>query len=82
MRHIIMREVLNMESVTMKACVLQVNDCDLLVRDCSTRQEVVVHSDRACRFSVGDTVCIVYNGVMTMSIPPQISAMNIRKISC
>ena len=77
-----MREVLNMESVTMKACVLQVNDCDLLVRDCSTKQEVVVHSDRACRFSVGDTVCIMYNGAMTMSIPPQISAMNIRKISC
>ena len=77
-----MREVLNMESITMKACVLQVNDCDLLVRDCSTKQEVVVHSDRACRFSVGDTVCIVYNGVMTLSIPPQISAMSIRKISC
>ena len=71
-----------MESVSMKACILQANDCDLLVRDCNTKQEVVVHSDHACHFCVGDTVCIVYNGVMTLSIPPQISAMNIRKISC
>ena len=76
------QEVLKMESVTMKACVLQANDCDLLVRDCGTKQEVIAHSDRSCCFSVGDTVCIVYNGVMTLSIPPQISAMSIRKISC
>ena len=76
------QEVLKMESVTMKACVLQANDCEPTDRDCSTKQEVIVHSDRACCFSVGDTVCIVYNGVMTLSIPPQISAMSIRKISC
>ena len=72
----------NMESVSMKACILQANQCDLLVRDCGTNQEVLVRSDYSCRFRAGETVCIYYNGVMTRSIPPQITATSIRRISC
>ena len=65
------------ELVTMKACVLRVCRCDLLVCDLSSSQEVLVHTPKACCFSVGDRVCIEYNGAMTLSIPPQISATSI-----
>lgn len=68
-------------SVTMKACVLRADCGELLVRDLSTSQEVRVHTDQACRFSAGQTVCIVYNGAMTMSLPPQIHADSICRIS-
>ena len=61
-------------SVTMIARVLCVECCRLLVCDCCTHQEVLVHTDRACCFSCGDCVCIRYSGAMTMSIPPQITA--------
>jgi hypothetical protein len=65
---------------TFRAQVLQVTDGDLLVRSCRTGQEILVHTDCACRFSAGDCVRIRFNGVMTMSIPPQITALCIRKI--
>ena len=67
-------ESATMEAVSMKACVLQVRDYDLLVYDCCNRQEVLVHTTDACRFQVGDQICVQYNGIMTMSRPPQISA--------
>lgn len=71
-----------MESVSMKARVLQIRGNDLLVCDCRTKQEVLVHTDDTCRFYVGETVCITYSGIMTMSIPPQISAKDISQSSC
>lgn len=63
---------------TMHARVLEANCCRLLVCDLDTDQEVVVHTSRGCRFRVGDHVCIQFSGAMTMSIPPQISAIEIR----
>ena len=71
-----------MESVSMKARVLQVRDCDLLVCDDCNRQEVLVHTADACRFRVGDPICIRYSGIMTMSLPPQISATDISRGCC
>ncbi len=61
----------------MCATVLEVNNNSLLVRDNSTSQEVVVNKSCVCNFRVNDVVGIVYNGIMTMSIPPQISASKI-----
>jgi len=62
------------DHVTMKARVLQVCCCHLLVCDLCTGQRVCVHTDQACCFAAGDCVCIHYSGAMTMSIPPQIHA--------
>ena len=68
-------------SVTMKACVLRAGCGELLVRDLSTGQEVQVHTDQACCFSAGQTVCIIYNGAMTLSLPPQIHGDSICRVS-
>ena len=62
------------ETVEMKARILRVCPCELLVCDLCGCQEVLVHTDQACCFRVGQCVCITYNGAMTMSLPPQISA--------
>lgn len=64
---------------TIIAKVLRVDSRDLLVCDCSTKQEVVVHTNQARCFSSGDCVCIHFSGAMTMSIPPQITATCIKK---
>ena len=70
-------------NTTMKACVkCRLCDCRLLVCDCATDQEVVVHTDQACCFFPGDLVWIEYSGAMTMSIPPQISAERICRAGC
>lgn len=66
----------------MNATVLRVQDCDLLVCDHCASQEVVVHTPDANCFCVGDRVCIEYNGAMTLSLPPQITAICIRKLPC
>ena len=66
--------------MTMQATVLQVRRNQLLVFDWETKQQVVVHTPLSCRFRVGGLVCIQYNGVMTLSIPPQISAIRIVSI--
>ena len=66
--------------MTMQATVLQVRRNQLLVFDWETKQQVVVHTPLSCRFRVGGLVCIQYNGVMTLSIPPQISAIRIFSI--
>jgi len=58
----------------MIARILRAERCQLLVCDCATNQEVVVHANNACCFSCGECVCIRYSGAMTMSLPPQISA--------
>ena len=62
------------EPVTMNARVLRTGRCELLVCDMCGCQEVLVHTDNACCFQPGQCVCITYNGVMTRSIPPQITA--------
>lgn len=69
------------ETVTMNACVLRVCCCELLVCDLCTCQEVLVHTNQACCFQVGQRVCIEYNGAMTMSIPPQISASCVKPLN-
>lgn len=62
------------EPMTMDARVLRANCCELLVCDLRSCQEVLVHTNSACCFRPGQCVRIQYNGAMTMSIPPQISA--------
>ncbi len=69
--------------MTMYAYVQSVECNKLVVCDRNTKQEVIVYTAKAKCFDVGDYVCIYYNGIMTMSIPPQIQAQYIRKIrSC
>lgn len=70
----LLSEVVNM---TMQATVLEVHRDHLLVLDHSTMQKVRVNTPNACQFRMGDLVCIRYSGLMTMSLPPQISASRI-----
>ncbi len=65
--------------MTMCAVILEIDNRRLLVRDSKTDQEIVVNTRCNCNFRVGDRVIIFYSGAMTMSIPPQISAIRIRK---
>ena len=65
--------------MTMCAVILEISDRRLLVRDSKTDQEIVVNTRCNCNFRVGDRIIIFYNGAMTMSIPPQINAIRIRK---
>ncbi len=65
--------------MTMCAVILEISDRRLLVRDSQTDQEIAVNTRCNCNFRVGDRIIIVYNGAMTRSIPPQISAIRIRK---
>jgi len=67
--------------MVMIATVLSVQRSNLLVFDFSNRQQVQVNTNDAFLFRLGDLVRIRYNGAMTMSIPPQISAIRIMKIS-
>lgn len=64
--------------VTMLATVVRAWGTQVLVRDNSNNQEVLVNTRcSTCNLSAGDQVRIVYNGAMTNSIPPQISAQSI-----
>ena len=56
------------------ATVLEVNPDSLFVRD-TTGQEILVYTRNAQQFTPGDFVRIIYNGAMTLSLPPQISAI-------
>ncbi|WRS27202.1 hypothetical protein U6B65_12840 [Oscillospiraceae bacterium MB08-C2-2] len=67
--------------MSMQATVLQVQEGQLLVFNQAMSQKVVVHTADAGRFRIGDSVCIRYSGIMAMSIPPQITAINISKMS-
>ena len=69
-------------NTTMEARVLEVNNGSLLVCDCNTSQRVLVFTTQACCFCVGDRICIEFNGVMTRSIPPQITAICICRVNC
>lgn len=65
------------------ATVREVNRSNLLVRSVANGQDIVVITNNARCFSVGDRVGIWYNGIMTRSMPPQISALRIRRLfSC
>ncbi len=64
----------------MIAIVREVRSDSLLVRDRATGQDVVVHTGNTRCFGAGDLVAIVYNGVMTRSLPPQITARRIRRL--
>lgn len=62
---------------TIHARVMQVHQCAMLVCDLHRQQTVLVHWPQACCFSPGEQVCISYNGMMTRSEPPQITADNV-----
>lgn len=63
--------------MTLLATVLSVQPDSLLVWDHASRQRIRVNTRHARRFRRGDLVRIWYNGIMTFSIPPQISATRI-----
>lgn len=67
--------------MNMTATVLRVNPQSLLVRDESNGQEVLVLFRGANTFSSGDRIRITFNGQMTPSIPPQITATAIQRLS-
>lgn len=63
----------------MNAVILEIQDKMLLVRDVQTNQEYIVNLRRNRKFCVGDEVVIIYGETMTLSLPPHISAVRIRK---
>ena len=64
--------------VTMIATVVQAWGTQVLVTDNANGQQVLVNTNYSTgNLAAGDQVRIVYNGVMTASIPPQISAQSI-----
>ena len=67
-------------TTTMTARVLEVGSGFLLVCDQSTCQQVQVNTSSACCYRVGQCLSIQYDGAMTASIPPQISATSICRI--
>lgn len=66
--------------MTMYAIIVGTERDRLIVFDFDTRQRVIVNTPIARQFRTGNIVRIQYNGVMTASIPPQISAFNITKV--
>ena len=65
--------------VTMLATVFQSwNTTQVLVTDNANGQQVLVNTNHnTSNLNPGDQVRIVFNGVMTASLPPQISAQSI-----
>ena len=65
--------------VTMLATVVQAwNTSQVLVTDNANGQQVLVNTNNSTgNLMAGEQVRIVFNGVMTASIPPQISAQSI-----
>ena len=64
--------------VTMIATVVQAWGTQVLVTDNANGQQVLVNTNYSTgNLAAGDQVRIVYNGVMTASISPQISAPSI-----
>lgn len=64
--------------MTMCATIIGIENGRLLVLDNATEQEVIVKT-RCNKFDEGDKVRIIYNGIMTLSLPPQITAGRIIK---
>ena len=64
--------------VTMLATVVRAWGSQVLVTDNANGQEVLVNTNHSTgNLTAGEQVRIVYDGVMTASIPPQISAISI-----
>lgn len=64
--------------VTMIATVVRAWGSQVLVNDSANGQEVLVNTGYSTgNLAAGDQVRIVYDGVMTASLPPQISAQSI-----
>ena len=64
--------------VTMLATVVQAWGSQVLVTDNSNGQEVLVNTNYSTgNLNAGDQVRIVYDGIMTTSIPPHIRAQSI-----
>ena len=64
--------------VTMIATVVQAWGSQVLVTDNSNSQEVLVNTNNSTtNLAAGDQVRIVYDGIMTASLPPQIGAQSI-----
>ncbi len=64
--------------VTMIATVVQAWGSQVLVTDNANSQQVLVNTNNSTsNLTAGDQVRIVYNGVMTASLPPQISDRSI-----
>ena len=64
--------------VTMLATVVRSWGSQVLVNDSANGQEVLVNTNYSTgNLTAGDQVRIVYDGVMTASLPPQISAQSI-----
>ena len=64
--------------VTMLATVVQAWGTQVLVTDNANGQEVLVNTNNSTgNLNAGDQVRIIYDGIMTSSIPPQISAQSI-----
>ena len=64
--------------VTMLATVVQAWGSQVLVTDNANGQEVLVNTEYSTsNLAAGDQVRIVYDGIMTASLPPQISAQSI-----
>ena len=66
--------------MTICATVLAVLDGALLVRDCCTCQQVLVHTQGTRCFRPGDRARIRYSGASTRSLPPQVTATEISRI--
>ena len=58
--------------------ILEVNPDSLLVRS-RNRQEILVKTNCTCGYARHDRVHILYDGIMTRSIPPQIQAVRITR---
>ncbi len=66
--------------MTICATVLAVLDGALLVRDCCTCQQVLVHTQGTRCFRPGARARIRYSGASTRSLPPQVTATEICRI--
>ena len=64
--------------VTMIATVVRAWGSQVLVTDNANGQEVLVNTNHSTsNLMTGEQVRIVYDGIMTASLPPQISAQSI-----
>jgi len=65
----------------MTAIVIQVQEENLIAIDLSNYQEVLVHFNNSSWYLVGDIIEIIFDEIMTLSIPPQINALSIQLIT-
>ena len=63
------------------ASVVSVRNDHLLVFDLTDRKQFKVMTQQTSRFHSGDLLRIRYNGIATKSIPPQINAQHITKLT-